>query len=123
MCYQLPAEVLEVLSDFEAVFSKSKTLPPSKVYNHTIPSTPSAAPVNARPYRYSPLQKDEIERQVARMLAAGIIVHCMSPFASPVILVQKKDCSLRFCVDYRRLNELTIINIIPCMSLMSYLMS
>lgn len=66
--------------------------------------------MNARPYRHSPLQKDEIERQIADMLAAGIVQPSVSPFASPVLLVKKKDGSWRFCVDYRRLNSLTIKN-------------
>jgi hypothetical protein len=69
--------------------------------------------VNSRPYRYSPLHKDEIERQVAEMLKAGLIKISTSPFASPVLLIQKKDGSWRFCVDYRWLNALTLKNKFP----------
>jgi hypothetical protein len=69
--------------------------------------------VNSRPYRYSPLHKDEIERQVAKMLKVGLIKISTSPFASPVLLIQKKDGSWRFCVDYRWLNALTLKNKFP----------
>jgi hypothetical protein len=69
--------------------------------------------VNVKPYRYSPTQKDEIERQVKEMLTNGVIQPSLSPFASQVILVKKKDGSWRFCVDYRHLNAITIKNKYP----------
>jgi len=64
--------------------------------------------VNLRPYRYSGLQKDSLERMVTEMLDTGIIRTSNSPFASPVILVKKKDSTWRLCVDCRALNQLTI---------------
>jgi hypothetical protein len=56
--------------------------------------------VNIRPYRYSPQQKSEIEKQVQDMLRLGVIQHSASSFASPVPLVKKKDGNWCFCVDY-----------------------
>ena len=109
----LPKEIQGLLQDYADVFAAPNTLPPNRIYDHSIPLLPNAVPVNSRPYRYSPHHKDEIERQVKEMLQAGLIVPSCSPFASPVLLIQKKDGSWRFCVDYRRLNELTIKNRFP----------
>jgi hypothetical protein len=81
--------------------------------DHHIPLIASATLVNVKPYRYSPAQKDEIEHQLKEMLKNGIIQPSVSPFASPVLLVRKKDGSWRFCVDYRRLNALTVKNKYP----------
>lgn len=64
-------------------------------------------------YRYNPAQKDEIERQVAEMLQQGVIQPSVSPFSSPVLLVQKKDLTWRFCIDYRHLNAITVKNRYP----------
>ena len=93
--------------------SEPKSLPPARVFDHAINLIPGSVPVNSRPYRYSPLQKDEIERQVSEMLKAGLITPSISPFASLVLLVKKKDGTWRFCVDYRRLNAITIKSKFP----------
>jgi hypothetical protein len=83
------------------------------VFDHSIPLLPGASPVNLRPYHYNPAQKTEIEKQVSDMLQQGVIQRSASPFSSPVLLVQKKDGSWRFCIDYRHLNAITIKNRYP----------
>jgi hypothetical protein len=95
------------------VFADPKTLPPSRPYDHAVTLKPKAVPFNCHTYRYSPEHKIEIEKQVKQMLEAGIITPSMSPFASPVLLVLKKDGSWRFCIDYRRFNKLTVKNVFP----------
>lgn len=109
----IPPTIQRLLTEFSDIFEEPTELPPHRQYDHAITLEPGAAPVNCRPYRYSPLQKDEIERQVSEMLKTGVITHSMSPFAAPVLLVKKKDGTWRFCVDYRRLNQVTIKNKFP----------
>lgn len=105
--------IKEVLNEFQDVFAPPTKLPPSRFYDHSIPILPDSIPVNSRSYRYSPLHKDEIEKQVRQLLDAGLITPSTSPYASPVLLVQKKDGTWRFCVDYRKLNDMTIKNRFP----------
>uniref|UniRef100_A0A8R7PVK4 Transposon Ty3-I Gag-Pol polyprotein n=1 Tax=Triticum urartu TaxID=4572 RepID=A0A8R7PVK4_TRIUA len=47
------------------------------------------------------------------MLDTGVITHFVSPYAAHVLLVKKKDGTWRFCVDYRRLNDITVKNKFP----------
>lgn len=84
------AQIDSLLHQFKDVFDAPCELPPHRDYDHAIPLKPDAVPVNARPYKYSPLHKTEIERQVTELLAKGLITHSTSPFASPVLLVQKR---------------------------------
>lgn len=86
---QLPAQIQKLLDYPSGYFPTPSSLPPSREYDHVIFLLPGSAPVNSRPYIYSPVQKNEIERQVQEMLFSGIITKSVSPFASPVLLVKK----------------------------------
>lgn len=105
--------VAPLLSEFADVFQEPKCLPPHRTFDYAISLYPDAAPVNSKPYRYSPLQKDEIECQVKDMIDSGLITPSMSPFASSVLLVKKKDGTWCFCVDYRKLNSVTVKSKFP----------
>ena len=76
----IPQEVTDLLQQYPNVFADPKGLPPSRVYDHTIPLPPNVVPVNSRPYRHPPHNKDEIERQVREMIQAGFVVPSTSPF-------------------------------------------
>jgi hypothetical protein len=82
--------VKEVLDEYHDVFSEPTELPPSRPYDHHIPLIPGVVPMNSKPYRYSPLHKDEIEKEVNALLKSGLIIPSVSPFAFPVLLVRKK---------------------------------
>lgn len=64
--------------------------------------------MNLKPYRYEGIQKDAIEKMVKEMLASGVIRDNSSPYASPVVLMKKKDGTWRMCIDYRALNQATV---------------
>ncbi|KAK1652704.1 hypothetical protein QYE76_070509 [Lolium multiflorum] len=104
----LPPIIEQLLQENTNCFESPTGLPPHRPFDHKIDLMPGVPPVNVKAYRYTPQQKDEIERQIKEMLAQGIIKPSQSPFASPVLLVKKKDGTWRFCVDYRQLNAVTI---------------
>ena len=56
--------IQQLLQQYQDVFQEPQHLPPHRFYDHHIPLLPGSAPVNSKPYRYSPHHKDEIERQV-----------------------------------------------------------
>lgn len=109
----IPEDVQELLTEFKGVTTPLDGLLPRQENDHHIPLQPGAAPVSVRPYRYSSVQKNEIEKMVEELLKAGLIQHSSSPYASPVLLVHKKDGSWRFCVDYCELNKRTVLDNYP----------
>lgn len=100
-------ELRVVLRKFYGVFQEPKGIPPLRGVSHAIALQPESSIINVIPYRYPHYQKDEIERQVKKMLEQGIIRDSTSSFSGLVILVRKKDSSWRMCIDYRALNKVT----------------
>ena len=65
-------------------------------------------PFKERNWRIRPQQYEEVRKHLQEMLDIGAIQQSTSPWASPVVLVLKKDGSLCFCIDLRKLNNQTI---------------
>lgn len=98
-----------LLSTFTDVFEEPSGLPLFREgFDHRIPLETGANHVNLLPYRYSTLQKDVVDEMVKEMLTKGIIQSSTSPYASPIVLVKKKDGTWGFCIDYRGLNKQTV---------------
>ena len=72
-------------------------------------ATPRKYPVHRVPFAV----REEIARSVREMQDANVIQPSNSPWASPVVLVRKKDGTLHFCIDYRGLNSVTKLDQFP----------
>ncbi len=95
------------------VFNESSTVPTRTTKYRADIDTGNARPVSSAPYRVSPAERKIIDKSVDEMLDAGVIRPSRSPWSSGVVLVSKKDNSVRFCVDYKKLNKLTKIETYP----------
>ncbi len=51
--------------------------------------------------------KEEVKKEISRLLKLGIITPSHSPWSSPIVVVNKADGNIRFCFDYRQLNSVT----------------
>ena len=98
--------VKSLLWSYKDLFAKRKSdRGKTHLVKHTI-NTGDHKSIKQRP-RHMPLAKREAEREeVDKMLQAGVIEPSSSPWASPIVLVTKKDGSVRYCIDYRQLNNI-----------------
>ena len=76
-------------------------------------SLTSNIPFKSRAYRMPHAQQGIAEEAIEKMLRMGIISESQSDYASPIVLVKKKDGDTRFCVDFRKLNEITVKDSYP----------
>uniref|UniRef100_A0A5S6QK48 RNA-directed DNA polymerase n=1 Tax=Trichuris muris TaxID=70415 RepID=A0A5S6QK48_TRIMR len=112
-----PQEVLvplrKTLSKYRDVISMTDDdLGRTSVVRHEI-RTGNAKPIKIGPRRTPYRHRSTMETLVNRMLQQGVIEQASGPWSFPVVLAPKKDGSLRFCVDYRKLNEVTEKNVQP----------
>ena len=97
--------LLNTLLKYSDVFDES--LGQTDVITHRI-DTGDATPIKQSPRRLPYAFREEAKSQVRDMLDQGVIQPSTSPWASPIVLVKKKDGKYRFCVDYRKLNSVTV---------------
>jgi hypothetical protein len=109
-------EIREILvvCEFLDVFSEDLPgLPLERDVEFVIELKPGMAPISRRSYRMPPNELAELKTQLQDLLDKGFIRPSSSPWGCPAIFVKKKDQTLRMCVDYRPLNEVTIKNKYP----------
>lgn len=103
-----------MVRDFPDVFPEELPgMPLDRDIEFLIELLPGTGLISKRPYRMPAQDLEEIKKQIKELLDKGFIRPSSSPWGSPVLLVEKKDGSLRIVVDYRGLNEVTIKNKYP----------
>ena len=109
-----PAEEAEkargLLWEYHDIFSLEKhDMGHTNATKHKIVlKDPYTLPFKERFQQIPPPQLDEVREHLKLMLDAGVVQPSNSPWCNAVVLVRKKDGSLRFCIDFRRLNALTV---------------
>ena len=98
----------DVIKEYSFLFAMGTLdLGKTNLVKHKIELT-DYTPIKDRYRRIPPHQYEEVRKHLKEMLDVGAIRRSNSPWASPVVLVRKKDGSLRFCIDLRKLNARTI---------------
>jgi hypothetical protein len=109
-----PLEIIKVVSEFPDVFPKDLPgMAPERKVEFAIELLPGTAPISKRAYRVSGPELVELKKQIDELSKKGYIWPSTSPWAAPVLFVEKKDGTRRMCIDYRALNEVTIKNKYP----------
>jgi len=75
--------------------------------------TGNALPVRQKQYKLSPDDRKEVDRQVAEMVEAHVVVPSQSPFINPLVVVSKASGERRICLDTRKLNSITRLESFP----------
>jgi hypothetical protein len=107
----LRVQDIRVVCDFADVFPvELPGIPPERDAAFEIQLVLGTQPIRKAPYRMAPKEQVELKRQLDDLLAKGFIRPSRSPWAFPVLFVEKMDKIKRLCVDYRALNQVTIKN-------------
>ena len=107
-------ELADVLCKYSHRFSKDNielgycTVDPFK-----IELKPGTRPVKQRPYRHNPAVQKKVQIEIDRMFAAGLLRRSYSNWSRPLVVVNKADGSIRITCNYKKLNDSTIIPVLP----------
>ena len=99
----------QLLIDFQDTFSRSShDLGRTHLVEYEINLQPGTKPIKQAPYRLPLAKRQEVENEIKLMAEKDLIEESFSPWSSPVITIPKKSGGIRFCIDYRKLNKVTI---------------
>ncbi|WMV58447.1 hypothetical protein MTR67_051832 [Solanum verrucosum] len=102
---------IPLVSEFSEVFPNDLPgMPLDRDIDFYIDLEPSTYPISIPPYCMAPTELREIKAQIQELLDKGFIRPSASPWGAPVLFVNKKDGSMRMCIDYRQLSRVTIQN-------------
>ena len=105
---------LQVVCEFPEVFpDEIPDVPPEREVEFSIDLIPGTKPVSMALYRMSASELAELEKQLEDLLDKKFVRPSVLPWEAPMLLVKKKDGSMRLCIDYRQLNKVTIKNKYP----------
>ena len=107
---QQKGQLLELLTVFEA--GTDGRLGCTSACQHHI-HTKDGPPVRQQLYRLPYVYKEAVEKEIELMLKQGIVEPASSEWTSPIVIIKKKDDTIRLCVDYRRLNVMTKVDAYP----------
>ena len=105
--------LIQVVREFPEIFEPVLGLPPKRAIEFRINLTPRALPITRPPYQLSNKENEEMRKQLSELESRQFIRSSSSSWGASAIFVKKSDSTLRLCVDYRKLNELTIKNKYP----------
>jgi len=103
----LRGEFLDLAQEFSSLFTEAPGTTNLVQYHINLTSD---EPVTSKPYPVLYSMRESLKKDIDDMLKMGVIRESNSPYASPVVVVKKKDGSNRVCVDYRKLNKLTVFD-------------
>ena len=108
------ASEIPVIQEYDDVFpDEIPELPPRREVEFSIDLQPGTRPISKAPYRMGLAEMEELKKQLEDLLDKGYIRPSVSPWGALVLFVKKKDGSLRMCIDYRDLNNVTVKNKYP----------
>jgi len=96
----------EFISEFCDIFSEEIIAGNCKIGEHVI-NLQDSSPIKQVPRRIPIHMRKEVNKIIMDMRNQGVIEESKSPWMSPAVLVKKKDGTIRFCIDYRKLNAVT----------------
>lgn len=104
------SQMNQLLSEQQDLFAPYG--PATTIIEHHI-DTGDSPPIASPPYRTTPSKRAVIEKEVSQLLEQNIVEECESAWSSPVVLVPKPNGQFRLCIDYRKLNRVTVPDLYP----------